>query len=110
MRSRLSILLLLLVLLAFVFVASRLYAFIQIFFEHSGISMTQSEVALLHSSGTDPRKQSIPKIIHQVYHDWRNSSMPLDWDGVRQTCIDLNQDWEYKVISHPMTPVSQNGR
>ena len=36
-------------------------------------------------------------IIHQVFHDWRNESMPLDWDELRQTCIGLNEEWEYKV-------------
>jgi hypothetical protein len=45
----------------------------------------------------DARPQLIPKIIHQIFHDWRNQSMPSDWEQLRQTCIDLNEDWEYMV-------------
>jgi mannosyltransferase OCH1-like enzyme len=68
---------------------------------------------LAHSTPfLDARPQHIPKIIHQVYHDWRNRSMPLDWDEVRQTCISVNPGWEYKVptdlpTSLPTTPYSQ---
>lgn len=109
MRSRISVLLIL-ILLTFVFFLSRLYAFIQLFYEHSGIPITQREVALAHSGSTpDSRKQYIPKIIHQVYHDWRNKSMPGDWDEVRQTCISLNQGWEYKV-TYPTTMFHKNER
>lgn len=104
MRSRISILAIL-SFLVILFLLSRLYAFVQLFFEHSGIAITQREVALAHSATSpDSRPQYVPKIIHQVFHDWRNESMPLDWDELRQTCISLNEDWEYKVATytHPM--------
>lgn len=72
--------------------------FARIFAEHSGISITQNEVALAHNATVpDARPQLIPKIIHQIFHDWRNQSMPSDWEQLRQTCIDLNEDWEYMV-------------
>jgi mannosyltransferase OCH1-like enzyme len=97
MRPRIAIFLIF-VLLILGFLATRLVAFIQLFFEHSGIAITQDEIAAAHHATTpDPRPQLIPKILHQVFHDWRNESMPPDWNDVRHTCIDLNKDWEYKV-------------
>jgi hypothetical protein len=101
MRLRIYIILLFL-LLTIGFVVSRLVAFIQIFFEHAGIAITQDEIKAAYQGESDPRPQYIPKIIHQVYHDWHNASNPVipsDWDEVRHTCINLNKDWEYKVRS-----------
>ena len=81
-----------------VFLISRLLAFIQLFFEHSGIAITQNEIARAHTVNTpDPRPQLIPKIIHQVFHDWRNESMPADWEELRQTCINQDNGWQYLV-------------
>lgn len=81
---------------------SRLHGFIQLFFEHSGIAITQAEIAIIHNSTTlDPRPQLIPKIIHQVFHDWRNVGMPSDWEGVRKSCIEKNKEWEYMVETQP---------
>ncbi|MCJ1439458.1 hypothetical protein MMC27_008852 [Xylographa pallens] len=88
------------VVLVQLFLISRLVAFIQLFFEHSGIAITQNEIAEAHPAGSeDSRPQLIPKIIHQVFHDWKfhNQTMPSDWDEVRQTCINSNRDWEYKL-------------
>ncbi|MCJ1286152.1 hypothetical protein MMC26_005497 [Xylographa opegraphella] len=79
---------------------SRLVAFVQLFFQHSGIAITQNEIADAHPTGSvDARPQLIPKIIHQVFHDWKfhNQTMPSDWDEVRQTCIDSNKGWEYRL-------------
>jgi hypothetical protein len=71
---------------------------IRIFSEHSGIAITQDEVAAAHSASVPHASpQLIPKIIHQIFHDWRNQPMPSDWEHLRQTCIDLNKDWEYMV-------------
>jgi mannosyltransferase OCH1-like enzyme len=75
---------------------SRLVSFIQIFLEHTGIAITQDEIMNSHLT-PNSRQQYIPKIIHQVFHDWNNQSMPEDWKNVRQTCIDLNPGWEHKV-------------
>jgi len=81
-----------------VLVVLRVLAFVQLFFGHSGIAITQQEIKDAYIRPIpDARQQAIPKIIHQVFHDWRNESMPADWKDVRQTCIDLNPDWEHKV-------------
>ena len=90
------------VVLVQLFLVSRLVAFIQLFFEHSGIAITQNEIAQAHPTGSEDRRpQLIPKIIHQVFHDWKyhNQTMPSDWDEVRQTCIDSNVGWEYRVCA-----------
>ena len=99
MRPRAGIAIsLLLILLTLGYLATRLVFFVQLFFEHAGIAITQQEIAAAHAATTpDERPALIPKIIHQVFHDWRDESMPPDWDEVRHTCIDLNKDWEYKV-------------
>ena len=104
MRAR-PVLLLLISLLTVCFAISRLVAFIQLFFEHSGIAITQQEIASAYAEhGPKQRPQLIPKIIHQVFHDWRheNRSLPSDWDDLRQTCVKLNADWEYIVRQKPV--------
>jgi hypothetical protein len=40
------------------------------------------------------RTQLIPKIIHQTYI---NNSIPVQWKAGQQSCIDLHEDYEYKV-------------
>ena len=100
MRPRLILLIALFLLATLGLVVSRLLAFVQLFFEHSGVAITQQEIASAYAEpGGQQRPQRIPKIIHQVYHDWRhqNQSLPSDWDDLRQTCIGLNEDWEYMV-------------
>lgn len=100
MRPRFYILLVA-ISLTLIFLITRIVAFINIFFTHSGIALTQREILNAHrQSPSELRTQYVPKIIHQVYHDWSggNGSMPSDWVGVRRTCVDLNPGWEYKVI------------
>ena len=99
MRPRIYIPLILILVLIVYFV-TRLVGFLHIFFEHPGIQITQDEAKAAHLAQTpDLRPQLIPKKIHQVYHDWsgNNTSLPADWDQVRQTCIRLNEDWNYTV-------------
>ncbi|KAJ9137892.1 Mannosyl phosphorylinositol ceramide synthase SUR1 [Pleurostoma richardsiae] len=100
MRSS-RIALLLLLLLAVSYLGTRILRFVRIFGPHAGVRLTQDEAALAHNSTTpDPRPQLVPKIIHQIFHNWKdpgNEAMPSDWDGLRQTCIDLNPGWEYKL-------------
>jgi inositol phosphorylceramide mannosyltransferase catalytic subunit len=99
MRPRIYLPLIFLLVLIIYFVV-RLLGFLQIFFEHTGIRITQDEAKAAYLAQTpDTRKQFIPKKIHQVYHDWsgNNTSIPADWDEVRHTCINLNPDWEYTV-------------
>ncbi|KAM7206540.1 family 32 putative glycosyltransferase [Naviculisporaceae sp. PSN 640] len=101
---RISVILWAVLLLAgLVYVTSRVLAFTRIFFSHSGIAITQREAYDLYHNGTwthTNRTQYIPKIIHQVFHNWTdpdNDSLPADWDSVRQTCIDKNPDFEYRL-------------
>lgn len=76
-------------------------AFIHLFRQHAGISITQEEVKLAYYNSSSPeqsgRHQYIPKIIHQIYHDWSGKGLPDDWKKLQQTCIDLNPGWEYMV-------------
>jgi len=101
MRARITVSALL-GLLALGYLLTHLIFFVQLFFEHSGVAITQEEIASAHTA-TDARPQLIPKIIHQVYHDWNaeqnggNETMPTDWDEVRHSCIDKNEDWTYMV-------------
>ncbi|KIM94309.1 hypothetical protein OIDMADRAFT_71161, partial [Oidiodendron maius Zn] len=97
---RLILLIALFLLVTLGLLVSRILAFVQLFFEHSGVAITQQEIASAYAEpGGQQRPQLIPKIIHQVYHDWRhqNQLLPSDWDDLRQTCISLNEDWEYML-------------
>jgi mannosyltransferase OCH1-like enzyme len=80
---------------------ARLVGFFHIFSDHSGITLTQQQALdAYNANATNPRPQLIPKIIHQVFHNWRqpgNDTLPADWVEVRQTCIDLNPDFEIKL-------------
>ncbi|KAK0619738.1 nucleotide-diphospho-sugar transferase [Immersiella caudata] len=81
---------------------SRLLVFKQIFLEHAGIPISQPQVAEAYGGANETRPQLIPKIIHQVFHNWKdpgNETLPSDWDHVRKTCTDANPDWEYKLWS-----------
>lgn len=84
-------------------VISRALTFRRIFYSHSGLAVTQREAYELYHNGTwseTNRTQSIPKIIHQVFHNWDdpdNDTLPADWDAVRRTCIDKNPGFEYRV-------------
>jgi mannosyltransferase OCH1-like enzyme len=47
------------------------------------------------NSGLPKGKQVlIPRIIHQTYV---NESIPLHWREAQQSCLDLHEDYEYKV-------------
>jgi inositol phosphorylceramide mannosyltransferase catalytic subunit len=108
MQTRARLLLLLIpLLISLVYTATRIVTFAHIFFEHSGIALTQAEIRDTYqryavAGGKDPRKEWIPRHIHQVWHDWsaKNAStgaIPEDWDEVRGTCRSLMPDWEYTV-------------
>lgn len=77
--------------------------FIQLFFEHAGTAISQEEIWGAHfpSEGKkDERKPFIPKIIHQVFHNWKepgNETMPGDWEEGRRGCVGKNGDWEVLV-------------
>ncbi|KAL2126465.1 hypothetical protein VTI74DRAFT_852 [Chaetomium olivicolor] len=82
------------------YVLSRLLVFKQIFFQHAGIPVTQQQAADEYENGGDKRIQHIPKIVHQVFHNWKdpgNDTLPADWVAVRQNCMDLNPSFEFKL-------------
>jgi hypothetical protein len=82
------------------YIVSRLLFFKQLFFAHAGIAITQEQVAAAYNATDRTRIQYIPKIVHQVFHNWRdpgNDTLPSDWVAVRQNCIDINPDFEFKV-------------
>lgn len=82
----------------FYLLAIRIRSFVHLFFEHAGITLTQDDIALAHNETTpEERTQYIPKIIHQVFHDWNNIGMQDDWNKLRQTCISQNKGWQYVV-------------
>lgn len=89
------------------YVLSRLLVFKQIFFAHAGIAITQPEVVAAYPGIAAKNPQHIPKIIHQVFHNWKvpgNDTLPAGWAETRQTCIDLNPHFEIKVRIHTPPP------
>ncbi|KAK6855569.1 mannosyl phosphorylinositol ceramide synthase protein [Apiospora arundinis] len=84
--------------------AKNVYDFANLFgvFEpHAGVRITQREVAGAHSKGSaDPRRPVVPKILHQIFHSWKdpdNHTLPAHWEKACQTCLDLNPTWEHKL-------------
>lgn len=82
----------------------RILAFSHIFGAHAGVAMTQQQVLDAHSaaqSKPDARPRPVPRIIHQVFHNWRdpgNETLPADWEETRQSCVSRHPTWEYKVV------------
>ena len=80
---------------------SHLLTFIEIFSAHAGITLSQAEALETYEKGANAgRIQYIPKITHQIFHNWRqpgNDTLPADWQQARQTCLDKNPGWEHKV-------------
>lgn len=54
----------------------------------------RAELPAPNSPLIDGRPQLIPKIIHQTYI---NESVPGHWREAQRSCIDLHEDYEYKV-------------
>lgn len=103
MRSRLIATLVLSALsVALLFVVvTRIIRFSHIFRAHSGPALTQEQIEIAYNSSTGgDRKETIPRIIHQIFHNFKDLSdntIPGDWEAQRQTCIKHNPDFEYKV-------------
>ena len=53
-----------------------------------------AEIPAPNSPLIDNLPQLIPKIIHQTYI---NESVPEHWRQAQRSCIDLHEDYEYKV-------------
>jgi mannosyltransferase OCH1-like enzyme len=56
----------------------------------------------LASKVADSTTHPIPKIIHQVFLGFDNSTMPQHWQVASQKCIDLHPDYEYVVRDLPL--------
>ena len=69
-----------------------------------------AEIPAPNSPLIDTRPQLIPKIIHQTYV---NESVPEHWREAQKSCIDLHEDYEYRVRPcfhlHP-TPITLDGK
>ena len=85
------------------YIIVRLLAFAQLFGKlgpHAGIEITQQEVFQLHNNVSDDPRPAFPRMIHQIFHNWAepgNHELPEDWARMRQSCIDKNPGWEFKV-------------
>jgi hypothetical protein len=86
-----------------VYIICRLLAFVQLFGKfgpHAGLEITQPAVFAAHNVSAEERQSLIPKIIHSIFHNWTdpsNNDLPDDWLAMRQTCIEKNPEWEFKV-------------
>ena len=60
----------------------------------SGDAISRADLPAPNSEKIEDRRQIIPKIIHQTYI---NESIPEVWRDAQQSCIDLHEDYEYKV-------------
>jgi len=54
----------------------------------------RAEIPAPGSDLIENRTQLIPKIIHQTYI---NTSIPAQWKAGQQSCLDLHEDYEYKL-------------
>ncbi|GAA5901664.1 hypothetical protein JCM8208_001570 [Rhodotorula glutinis] len=55
-----------------------------------------SSTAAVEAAAEPEHKQKIPKIIHAT---WKTDTVPVRWAEVRQGCIDLHPDYEFKLWS-----------
>jgi inositol phosphorylceramide mannosyltransferase catalytic subunit len=60
----------------------------------SNDAISRAELPGPNSGPIDGKAQIIPKIIHQTY---ANTSLPSHWKEAQQSCLDLHEDYEYKV-------------
>ena len=60
----------------------------------SADAIHSAEIPAPNSPNIDNRPQLIPKIIHQTYI---NESVPEHWREAQKSCVDLHEDYEYKV-------------
>ncbi|CAG8951139.1 hypothetical protein HYFRA_00006537 [Hymenoscyphus fraxineus] len=107
MRPRIYVPVIVLVTIPILYFATRVYFFIHLFKQHSGIAISQAEVAIAYNTTKDVNDheytQRIPKIIHHIWHVWNvgddadNQAMPGDWSIMRDGCKELNPGWEFKL-------------
>ncbi|KAK0627958.1 nucleotide-diphospho-sugar transferase [Immersiella caudata] len=102
LRSLTALLALLSIVLLVGVVVPGVLRFVHMFGAHPGPALTQEEIEAAYNStrGEKTRPQRIPKIIHQIFHNWKdpgNESIPSDWDEVRATCKTHNPDFEHRL-------------
>ncbi len=73
-----------------------------LFGPHAGIRVTQQQIADAYDgSQSDASRTPAPRILHQIFQNWNdpgNPTLPAHWEAARKSCIDLNPDWEFKVV------------
>jgi mannosyltransferase OCH1-like enzyme len=57
-------------------------------------AISRAELPGPNSEVPKVRKRLIPKIIHQTYI---NESIPAHWKEAQQSCLDLHEDYEYRL-------------
>ena len=62
----------------------------------SADAIHSAEIPPPNSPRINDRPQLIPKIIHQTYV---NETVPERWREAQKSCVDLHEDYEYKVAS-----------
>ncbi|ATZ48182.1 hypothetical protein BCIN_03g04220 [Botrytis cinerea B05.10] len=65
-----------------------------LFIDGAADAIHRSEIPAPGSEMIENRTQLIPKIIHQTYI---NESIPERWKAGQQSCIELHDDYEYKL-------------
>ena len=60
----------------------------------SADAIHSAEIPAPNSPLIDDRPHLIPKIIHQTYV---NESVPEHWREAQKSCVDIHEDYEYKV-------------
>lgn len=63
----------------------------------AGDAISRAELPGPNSEVPKTSIRLIPKIIHQTYI---NESIPVIWQEAQQSCLDLHEDYEYKVGWH----------
>ncbi|KAK2764906.1 hypothetical protein FQN54_008603 [Arachnomyces sp. PD_36] len=77
------------------FLVRSVFTLLTLLFEDaSADAIRRSDIPSPNSSLIDLRPQVIPKIIHQTY---KNETIPEHWVEAQQSCIDLHEDYEYKL-------------
>lgn len=82
-------------LIIFAFLVRSVSTLIQLLFEDaSADAILPADIPAADSPLLDELPHLIPKILHQTY---KNESIPEIWKEAQQSCIDLHEDYEYKV-------------
>ncbi|OAQ98275.1 hypothetical protein LLEC1_03917 [Akanthomyces lecanii] len=80
--------------------------FLRLFVPHSGYPLNQDQ-ALARFRVQKKQSKNVPRIIHQVLHNWRQhgneSKLLPEWETQRQSCRDKNPEWEYKFWTEDMS-------